>query len=71
MTSFSPRPDEDEEAPRYSLQQAILIGILVVIGIGVTAFEVLGLQPDDFGGTFPLAIGGGLLLVILGAVLRR
>ncbi|NKE45648.1 hypothetical protein HB662_12735 [Roseomonas frigidaquae] len=70
MNASHPGQDEDEEAPPSILPQAILIGILALVGIGFAAFEVLGLQADDLGGAWPLVLGGMALLIILRITLR-
>jgi hypothetical protein len=64
-------PREEEDAARPGALQLVLVALLAIIGLGVAAFEVLGLSPDEIGGT-PLILGGaGVLILLLPAILRR
>ncbi|MGX9962840.1 hypothetical protein ACVFYP_05925 [Roseomonas sp. F4] len=57
--------DDQDEAPPPGLatQHIVAIGILVLIGLGVTAYELLGLSPDDFGG-MTMVIGGVIVFAL-------
>ncbi|WP_439598799.1 hypothetical protein [Falsiroseomonas sp.] len=72
MNATLPQPDEDEEeAPKSGIQgHHILIAVLVLVGLGVAAFEVLGLRADDLGGGWALGFGGVGLLFIVRVMLR-
>jgi len=65
-----PEPKADEEAPPSILPQAVIIGILAMVGLGFAVFEVLGLRPDELGGFWALAGGGLALIIILRIALR-
>ncbi|MBU8539964.1 hypothetical protein [Falsiroseomonas tokyonensis] len=71
MNPAQPQHDEDEEERKAGFQgHYILIAALVLVGIGVAAFEVLGLRADDVGGAGYLGFGAVAGLIVLRVMLR-
>ena len=63
-------PQEEQEVSRLGAPHLVLVTLLAVIGLGLAAYEVLGLAPDDIGG-MPLILGGAFVLVLLLPVILR
>lgn len=61
----------DEDPPGLAMEQVVVITLLVLCGIGFTAYELLGLSPDDLGGGAVIAGGAAILLLVLKVILLR